>query len=42
MPIVLQSQYGETAVMRAAHEGHHDVIKYLIEQGADPMAVNHV
>ncbi len=35
-------QYGETAVMRAAHEGHLDIVKYLIEQGADPTAVNQV
>jgi ankyrin repeat protein len=28
--------------MRAAHEGHLDVVKYLVEQGADPMTVNEV
>ncbi len=28
--------------MRAAHEGHLDIVKYLIEQGADPTAVNQV
>jgi uncharacterized protein len=30
-----RDRYGETGLMRAAHDGHRDVVETLIEHGAD-------
>ena len=36
----LRAQYGETALMAAAEEGHISVVEYLVWRGADPGPMN--
>ena len=40
--LCVQTQFGETAMMRASWWGHTDVVKKLMDKGADVNAVNWV
>ena len=36
------NQYGWTAMIRAAYEGHKDIVEYLVGQGADKDTMSNV
>lgn len=40
LPADLRNHKGDTLLMLASYHGHHDAVRVLLEQGADPLIAN--